>query len=855
MNSVPDQDINKEKESSNKDKDNIPLDDLTQKNDNIEEEAQHKENLNISANNNIKNEKKLEEAEKIPIDNNFLNDFYKMEDSKIKNEKTKDGKSIIDINELLDKKEEEIPITLDILQESFENYPLNKISSRSFGIIKAYGVNTSQGIIRDYNEDRVSIVINMVKPSNSPINNNDWPKISYFGVFDGHAGSKCADFLKDNLIKRISNSKYFPNDIRNAIKFGFQSAERDFLDNYAIKNGKIIDKSGSCALILLTVNNMLYVANVGDSRCLISCKNGKIQKDVTRDHKPNYPYERERIIKNNGIIYQSETPIDIDIEDDKNIFKDKVILGPYRVNPGRLSVSRTIGDAEAKTPEFGGNPNVIISQPDVYCYDLEEDDVDFFILGCDGVYDQLSSKDVLDCAWMVFNNTSKEFSNELNINCGNAVDLILKMSMIRKSYDNVTCLIVAFKDINKHELEKDKKKENNINVNNHKLNISIVSKDSNNKPVFKLNKNKEKNSLLNKNKLPLLQLKINQNKTNNFGLKKLFKNNNNNINIFNYINKINANRKNLKKKEDNFTIRNNSVPRQQNKIINKNSVTINKNDFSRDRTNIDYSEIILSSNNNYKKIHDNAMLTNLTEPNYNRNFKNHLFEKSNRILTNSTKHNRIKSLDYQKNSSNSHNDEEVNDNSASIIQGNSIKLNMKTPITLRIKNDNNKINYLQYYSVNKKNSLLVNNSYTNNSAKQIKNNNKIHNLRLKPVEKKLPLYQKAYQNKFFLERNRNNKSPLNLLTYDKNGLAKKDNRILNEIKCYPVIEEKNNTKNEKPIKLKLELLNINNHNNTNTNHSDTNHNLTEGNKNDIVMPLIIQPRKDNNNQQNNNESI
>ena len=849
MSKESDIDINKEKDINNQE--SLPLEEETQKNKKNEntEEIKHKDDLNISNNNNnIKNEKISEKSEEKIPDQNFLNDFYKIEDSKIKSNKTKDGKSIIDINELLDKKEEDIPISLDVIQEPFENYPQNKISSREFGIIKAYAVNTNQGIIRDYNEDRVSIVINMVKPKNYHTNILEWPKISFFGIFDGHAGNKCADYLKDNLIKKISNNSFFPNDIKNAIKYGFQSAERDFLDNYAIQNGKIIDKSGSCALILLTVNNLLYVANVGDSRCLVSCKNGKIMKDVTRDHKPNYPYERERIIKNNGIIYQSETPIDID--DNNNLFKDKVILGPYRVNPGRLSVSRTIGDAEAKTPEFGGNPNVIISEPDIYCYDLEKDDVDFFILGCDGIYDQLSSKEVFECAWMVFNDLSEEFKNNFNVNCGNAVDMIIKMSMVRKSYDNVTCLIVAFKNFNNYE--NDLKKETNIILNNHKENNSLFNNVNNNIFIIKLNKNIEKNGLFNKNKLPLLKLKVNPNKSNNPAFKKLFKNNNN---FFNYINKININRNKLKKKEESYTIRNNSVPRQQNKnTMNKNSVTISKNDFSRDRTNNDYSEIILSSNKVYKNYHDNAKLTNLTEPNINKNFKNRIFEKTNKILTNSTKHNRIRSLNFQKNSSYPNN-EEINDNSLSIIQRNSIKLNMRTPITLRIKTDiNNKMNYLQYYSVNKKDSLLINNNYVNNSAKQINKNNNKYYLNLKPVENKLPLYQKAYKGKNFLERNKDNNS-LNILTLDKKiKTIKKENRnnILNDIKNYPSIDEKNNNqKNEKPVKLKLELLNTNSHNNKV--HSDINqkYNLSESNKNEAVMPLINQQRRDITNQINN----
>jgi len=848
MSKESDIDINKEKDINNQE--SLPLEEETQKNKKNAntEEIKHKDDLNISNNNYIKNEKISEKSEEKIPDQNFLNDFYKIEDSKIKSNKTKDGKSIIDINELLDKKEEDIPISLDVIQEPFENYPQNKISSREFGIIKAYAVNTNQGIIRDYNEDRVSIVINMVKPKNYHTNIIEWPKISFFGIFDGHAGNKCADYLKDNLIKKISNNSFFPNDIKNAIKYGFQSAERDFLDNYAIQNGKIIDKSGSCALILLTVNNLLYVANVGDSRCLVSCKNGKIMKDVTRDHKPNYPYERERIIKNNGIIYQSETPIDID--DNNNLFKDKVILGPYRVNPGRLSVSRTIGDAEAKTPEFGGNPNVIISEPDIYCYDLEKDDVDFFILGCDGIYDQLSSKEVFECAWMVFNDLSEEFKNNFNVNCGNAVDMIIKMSMVRKSYDNVTCLIVAFKNFNYYE--NDLKKETNIILNNHKENNSLFNNVNNNKGIIKLNKNIEKNGLFNKNKLPLLKLKVNPNKSNNPAFKKLFKNNNN---FFNYINKININRNKLKKKEESYTIRNNSVPRQQNKnTMNKNSVTISKNEFSRDRTNNDYSEIILSSNKVYKNYHDNAKLTNLTEPNINKNFKNRIFEKTNKILTNSTKHNRIRSLNFQKNSSYPNN-EEINDNSLSIIQRNSIKLNMRTPITLRIKTDiNNKMNYLQYYSVNKKDSLLINNNYVNNSAKQINKNNNKYYLNLKPVENKLPLYQKAYKGKNFLERNKDNNS-LNILTLDKKiKTIKKENRnnILNDIKNYPSIDEKNNNqKNEKPVKLKLELLNTNSHNNKV--HSDINqkYNLSESNKNEAVMPLINQQRRDITNQINN----
>jgi hypothetical protein len=29
--------------------------------------------------------------------------------------------------------------------------------------------------------------------------NEKWPQISFFGLYDGHAGTKCAEFLKENL--------------------------------------------------------------------------------------------------------------------------------------------------------------------------------------------------------------------------------------------------------------------------------------------------------------------------------------------------------------------------------------------------------------------------------------------------------------------------------------------------------------------------------------------------------------------------------------------------------------------------------------------------------------------------------
>jgi len=94
---------------------------------------------------------------------------------------------------------------------------------------------------------------------------------------------------------------------------------------------------------VLIVGGMLYVANVGDSRSILSCELGAKVYPLTRDHKPIDPVESKRILENNGKIYRAQNQMS-----SRNGMKENVILGPYRVLPGRLSVSRTFGDAEAK---------------------------------------------------------------------------------------------------------------------------------------------------------------------------------------------------------------------------------------------------------------------------------------------------------------------------------------------------------------------------------------------------------------------------------------------------------------------------------------------------------------------------
>lgn len=66
---------------------------------------------------------------------------------------------------------------------------------------------------------------------------------------------------------------------------GCKIAEERFLK--MADQGSRFDKSGSCAIIVLTVETECYVANVGDSRAIMSADNGMKVYELSQDHRPN----------------------------------------------------------------------------------------------------------------------------------------------------------------------------------------------------------------------------------------------------------------------------------------------------------------------------------------------------------------------------------------------------------------------------------------------------------------------------------------------------------------------------------------------------------------------------------------
>ena len=147
---------------------------------------------------------------------------------------------------------------------------------------------------------------------------------------------------------------------------------------------------------MLIVGEIAYVANVGDSRAFMSIDSGTKIVPLSNDHKPESESETARIESNGGKVYQNQSYIPDPSPGNES--GTQTLIGPHRVFPGRLSVSRTIGDIEAKDTRYGGNPAVVIAEPEIRAFKIKEN-YDFIAIGCDGVFEKMGDQDVMDSVW------------------------------------------------------------------------------------------------------------------------------------------------------------------------------------------------------------------------------------------------------------------------------------------------------------------------------------------------------------------------------------------------------------------------------------------------------------------------
>ena len=370
------------------------------------------------SNNSIDNSK--ERDDKL----SFLNSIFK----------TKGNNTAINFKGVIPFKKK-VKLSSEIFRNNYKNFN-ESITSKNEDIfdndiIKGFAYNTSMGNIRSYNEDEICVSKLFFNNNKDKYDINNKNCCHFFAIYDGHGGKGCATFLKENLHQFISEFSFL------GMKIGIDMAEEKFLTKKAVNElGKIIDPSGSCGIMLMIQGKKCIIANIGDSR-LIIFKNKEVSFTTT-DHKPDSIIEKARIELSGGKLYKIQTLIPIYQNGSR-------VNAPWRVNPGQLSVSRTFGDIQAKDEKFGGNKTAIIALPDITEIELDNN-YDFIVMACDGIFDVLSNDEILVCIKYVLKEKNvKEINNEVNMSelCGDFAAMIIKSALAKDSFDNVSCIVIA----------------------------------------------------------------------------------------------------------------------------------------------------------------------------------------------------------------------------------------------------------------------------------------------------------------------------------------------------------------------------------------------------------------------------
>ena len=290
------------------------------------------------------------------------------------------------------------------------------------------------------------------------LNNNN--KFDIFGVFDGHGGKEVSQFAKNHFVKEFLKNKNTNQDnIKKSLEETFlkidellmtengkkelkeyskkskkEDEEQDkknkisneeneykkFFDPKSSENCDIAQMTGctSCICIIDEINKKIYFANSGDSRVVL-CKKGKAYQ-MSLDHKPDLSIEKNRIYKANGWVSEGRIK-------------------------GNLNLSRSLGDLEYKqNKNLSPQEQMITAFPDVNIEKID-DNCDFIIIGCDGIWDCLSNQQACD---YVKNGFEKKKYKNISSIIEDMMDSILakdKMNEMGIGCDNMSCIVIKFK--------------------------------------------------------------------------------------------------------------------------------------------------------------------------------------------------------------------------------------------------------------------------------------------------------------------------------------------------------------------------------------------------------------------------
>ncbi|XP_018878219.1 integrin-linked kinase-associated serine/threonine phosphatase 2C isoform X1 [Gorilla gorilla gorilla] len=245
-------------------------------------------------------------------------------------------------------------------------------------------------------------------------------RVSYFAVFDGHGGIRASKFaaqnLHQNLIRKFPKGDVISVEktVKRCLLDTFKHTDEEFLKQASSQ--KPAWKDGSTATCVLAVDNILYIANLGDSRAILCRYNEESQKhaalSLSKEHNPTQYEERMRIQKAGGNV------------------RDGRVLGV-------LEVSRSIGDGQYK--RCG-----VTSVPDIRRCQLTPNDR-FILLACDGLFKVFTPEEAVNFILSCLEDEkiqTREGKSAADARYEAACNRLANKAVQRGSADNVTVMVV-----------------------------------------------------------------------------------------------------------------------------------------------------------------------------------------------------------------------------------------------------------------------------------------------------------------------------------------------------------------------------------------------------------------------------
>ncbi|XP_040608956.1 integrin-linked kinase-associated serine/threonine phosphatase 2C isoform X2 [Mesocricetus auratus] len=245
-------------------------------------------------------------------------------------------------------------------------------------------------------------------------------RVSYFAVFDGHGGIRASKFaaqnLHQNLIRKFPKGDVISVEktVKRCLLDTFKHTDEEFLKQASSQ--KPAWKDGSTATCVLAVDNILYIANLGDSRAILCRYNEESQKhaalSLSKEHNPTQYEERMRIQKAGGNV------------------RDGRVLGV-------LEVSRSIGDGQYK--RCG-----VTSVPDIRRCQLTPNDR-FILLACDGLFKVFTPEEAVNFILSCLEDDkiqTREGKPAVDARYEAACNRLANKAVQRGSADNVTVMVV-----------------------------------------------------------------------------------------------------------------------------------------------------------------------------------------------------------------------------------------------------------------------------------------------------------------------------------------------------------------------------------------------------------------------------